>query len=97
MFAKATIELADNKWRTLVPAEAIIRTGSQNRVVLVTGPGEYKSVAIDLGRINKSEAEVLNGLSPGEEVVTHSQFLLDSESSVTSDFSRMEMGAKHDQ
>ncbi|MCZ6503939.1 MAG: efflux RND transporter periplasmic adaptor subunit [Gammaproteobacteria bacterium] len=91
MFAKATIKLTDDKWTTLVPVEAIIRTGNQNRVVLVSGSGEYKSIAIDLGRVSRTEAEVLHGLNPGDEVVTHSQFLLDSESSITSDFKRMDL------
>lgn len=93
MFAKATISLADDNWTTLVPIEAIIRTGSQNRAVLVSGPGEYKSIAIDLGRVSRTEAEVLHGLKPGDEVVTHSQFLLDSESSITSDFKRMDLSS----
>ncbi len=94
MFAKATINLADDEWTTLVPVEAIIRTGSQNRVVLLLRPGEYKSVAIDLGRVSGTEAEVLHGLRPGDEVVTHAQFLLDSESSITSDFKRMNLSLK---
>jgi Cu(I)/Ag(I) efflux system membrane fusion protein len=59
--------------------------------VLVIGPDEYKSIAIKLGRVSRTEAEVLDGLSPGDEVVTHSQFLLDSESSITSDFKRMNL------
>jgi Cu(I)/Ag(I) efflux system membrane fusion protein len=91
MFAKATIALAGDEWVTLVPLDAIIRTRDQNRVVLVIGPDEYKSIAINLGRVSRTEAEVLDGLSPGDEVVTHSQFLLDSESSITSDFKRMNL------
>jgi Cu(I)/Ag(I) efflux system membrane fusion protein len=91
MYAKATITLADDERVTLVPLDAIIRTSNQNRVVLVSGPGEYKSIAIDLGRVSRTEAEVLRGLNPGDEVVTHSQFLLDSESSITSDFKRMNL------
>jgi Cu(I)/Ag(I) efflux system membrane fusion protein len=91
MYAKATITLADDKQVTLVPLDAVIRTSNQNRVVLVSGPDEYKSIAIDLGRISRTEAEVLRGLNPGDEVVVHSQFLLDSESSITSDFKRMNL------
>jgi Cu(I)/Ag(I) efflux system membrane fusion protein len=59
--------------------------------VLVSEPDEYKSIAIDIGRVSRTEAEVLHGLKPGDEVVTHSQFLLDSESSITSDFKRMNL------
>lgn len=90
MFAKATIQLTDDKLTTLVPVEAVIRTGSKNKVVLVSGPGEYKSIEIELGRVSRTEVEILHGLNPGDEIVTQSQFLLDSESSVTSDFKRME-------
>ena len=101
MYAKATIELQSAYDTVLVPKNAVIRTTSQNRVVLKVGEGKYKSVSVNLGRISGSEAEVLQGLVPGDEVVVQSQFLLDSESSVYSDFKRMgltdmDRGVVHD-
>jgi Cu(I)/Ag(I) efflux system membrane fusion protein len=89
MYAKATIEPQSTNDTVLVPKHAVIRTAAQNRVVLKIGPGQYKSVNVHLGRINHTEAEVLQGLEPGDEVVIQAQFLLDSESSVSSDFMRM--------
>ena len=90
MFTRVVIH-ADNKKETLViPREAVIRTGSQDRVVLASGDGRYKSVAVRLGRLNDQFAEILSGLHEGERIVISAQFLLDSESSKTSDFRRID-------
>ena len=72
-----------------VPREAVIRTGTMDRVVLALGDGKFKSVKVRLGRVNVDWAEILEGLESGDRVVTSAQFLLDSESSVNSDFVRM--------
>jgi len=58
-------------------------------VVLALGEGRFKSVAVHLGAVVDGRAEVLHGLAAGDTVVTSAQFLLDSESSKTSDFMRM--------
>ena len=73
-----------------VPKEAVIRTGSQNRVVLALGEGKFKSINVDIGRVSRDSIEILNGVHEGDRVVTSAQFLIDSESSKTSDFARME-------
>lgn len=79
-----------NTKRIAVPHQAIIRTGQQNRVVLALGEGKYKSIEVNLGERYDSGFAVLEGLKAGDEVVISAQFLLDSESSITSDFMRME-------
>ena len=89
MYAKATIQPRSIEQVTLVPKNAVIPTASQNRVVLKLGDGHYKSVSVLVGRVNNTEAEILDGLEPGDEVVVQAQFLLDSESSISSDFIRM--------
>jgi Cu(I)/Ag(I) efflux system membrane fusion protein len=89
MFAQVIIHKANDKEALLVPQEAVIRTGSSDRVVLALGEGKFKSVAVRLGRLNGSYAEILEGLDEGSAIVTSAQFLLDSESSRTSDFKRM--------
>ena len=92
MFAQVTIH-ADAKEDTLmIPREAVIRTGSQDRVVLALGEGRFKSIEVKLGRLDEQYAEIITGLESGEEVVTSAQFLLDSESSKTSDFRRLHHG-----
>ncbi|MBU2871871.1 efflux RND transporter periplasmic adaptor subunit [Colwellia sp. E2M01] len=91
MFANIVIAANNNNDTTVlqVPREAVIRTGTQNRVVLALGGGSFKSVAVQIGRADRNNIEILSGLSEGEKVVTSSQFLLDSESSKNSDFKRM--------
>lgn len=90
MFAQVVIH-ADSDADTLIaPREAIIRTGNQDRVVLALGEGRFKSVAVKLGRLDENSVEIVDGLAAGETIVTSAQFLLDSESSKTSDFKRME-------
>lgn len=95
----------------VVPSEAVIRTGTQNRVVLALGAGKFKSVEVKIGNVVEivsdpnaprsghalmndalkpgNYTEVLSGLIDGDIVVTSAQFLLDSESSISSDFIRI--------
>jgi len=89
MFAQISIVTSDNEAVLQVPREALIRTGSQDRVVLALGDGYFKSVAVQVGRFDRDNIEILSGISAGEEVVSSAQFLLDSESSKNSDFKRM--------
>ncbi len=92
MFAQVAIYTSDKTKALLIPKEALIRTGNQNRVVLALGGGSFKSIAIAVGRFDNNSVEVLLGLDAGEEIVSSAHFLLDSESSKTSDFMRMNHG-----
>ena len=89
MFAQIAIHTTGDEQVLLIPKEALIRTGNQDRVVLAIGEGSFKSVAVRVGRYDSESVEILEGLSDGEKVVSSAQFLLDSESSKSSDFKRM--------
>jgi len=89
MFAQVTIHTSNKEQALLIPKEALIRTGNQSRVVLALGGGSFKSIAVTVGRFDSDSVEILSGLTEGEEVVSSAQFLLDSESSKSSDFMRM--------
>lgn len=89
MFAQVQIHNETASDILSVPREAVIRGGGNNRVVLALGEGRFKSVHVRTGRSDGDRIEVLNGVREGERVVTSAQFLLDSESSKTSDFKRM--------
>ncbi len=89
MFAQVTIHADDYDEKLVIPSEALIRTGNENRVVLALGDGQYKSVAVTVGRVTEHFAEIKYGIKSGDEVVSSAQFLLDSESSKTSDFKRL--------
>ena len=45
---------------------------------------------VEVGKVSEDQVEVLSGLDEGDLIVTSAQFLIDSESSKTSDFKRME-------
>ena len=92
MFAQLAIETRPLQDALLIPSEALIRTGHQSRVVLALGSGRFKSVAVDVGRVTDKRVEIVSGLKEGDRVVTSAQFLIDSESSKTSDFRRMYHG-----
>jgi uncharacterized protein involved in copper resistance len=53
------------------------------------GEGQFQSVKVQVGRESAGMVEILAGLREGDKVVTSAQFLLDSESSLSADFSRM--------
>lgn len=72
-----------------VPKQALIRTGKSDRVVLALEEGKYKSINVRIGRRFDEVFEVLAGLYEGDKIVSSAQFLIDSESSISSDFMRM--------
>ncbi|GAA0212229.1 efflux RND transporter periplasmic adaptor subunit [Kangiella japonica] len=88
MFAEVSIDTATTEQVLQVPKQAVIRTEDNNRVVLALGEGKFKSVGVTLGRTTNDNIEVLDGLVEGDEVVLSGQFLIDSESSIESDFKR---------
>ena len=94
MFAQMRIEAKPMEDTLLIPREALIRTGNQARVVLALGNGRFKSVAVKVGHITDDQAEITSGLDAGDRIVTSAQFLIDSESSKTSDFRRMNHGSE---
>jgi Cu(I)/Ag(I) efflux system membrane fusion protein len=90
-----TVSLIPTAMRTAltVPSEAIIRTGSAERVILKTGIGTFAPRLITTGLRDNfgggGRTEVVQGLAPGEEVVASAQFLIDSESALSAGLMRM--------
>lgn len=89
MFAQVIIHMEEAAPSILIPKEALIRTGSKNKVVLALGEGQFKSIEVSLGQVSGKVAQITKGLQEGDVIVTSAQFLLDSESSIDSDFKRM--------
>lgn len=92
MFTDISIDVANKHQSLIVPKSAVIRTGLQNRVVMALGEGRFKSVAVEIGSVNQQEIEIISGLKENDLIVTSAQFLLDSESSIYSDFKRVNNG-----
>lgn len=89
MFAHVAITPTQRKAALLVPRSAVIRTAEGAKVVLSDGDGNFKSVRVTLGQSDSTHFEVVEGLLPEDDVVVSAQFLIDSESSKSSDFERM--------
>lgn len=89
MFAQISIYTEQTNSSIIVPKESVIRSGKQDRVVLALGDGQFKSVEVKLGRVLQNKIEIFSGINAGDSIVSSAHFLLDSESSKTSDFLRM--------
>ncbi|MGL5040359.1 MAG: efflux RND transporter periplasmic adaptor subunit [Aeromonas sp.] len=89
MFAKVAIRTGKGEPQLVVPSEAVIRTGSQDRLVLALGDGNFKSVAVTFGPQFGDKVVIKAGVEAGDKIVSSAQFLLDSESAIESDFQRM--------
>ncbi|NIP71681.1 MAG: efflux RND transporter periplasmic adaptor subunit [Gammaproteobacteria bacterium] len=90
MYASVTV-LGDPKPDALViPAEALIRTGAEQRVIVAAGEGTFGARPVRAGVQVNGTVEILEGLEAGERVVTSGQFLLDSEASLNASLQRME-------
>ena len=64
-------------------------TGENERVILALGEGRFTAQEVVSGIESGDWVEIRRGLEEGDRVVTSGQFLIDSESSKTSDFQRM--------
>ena len=79
MFANVAIA-ADPRLDVLaVPREAVIRSGSGSRLIVVQDDGAFEPRAVRTGVSSGEQIEILQGLSAGETIVTSGQFLLDAE------------------
>jgi membrane fusion protein, copper/silver efflux system len=90
MLMEGLINLPARKPALLVSRQAIIQLENQTKLVMDLGDGTFKSVNVALGESNNELVEVLEGVEEGDIIVTSAQFLIDAESSKSSDFKRMQ-------
>ena len=89
MFADVTIYGGARKDIIIIPREALIRTGKEERVILAMGEGRYQPRNVKAGIESGDWVEIVDGLRDGETVVTSGQFLIDSEASLKASLARM--------
>lgn len=70
--------------RLVVPAEAVIRTGTRAVAIVRQEGGAFEPRVLTLGVELDEQIEVLDGLAEGEQVVVSGQFLVDSEARLRS-------------
>jgi Cu(I)/Ag(I) efflux system membrane fusion protein len=80
MFANVDIHSNRKVDAIVVPAEAIVRTGTQEQVFIQRSAGQFEPRSVTIGVTSNGQTQIASGLEAGEIVVTSSQFLLDSES-----------------
>ncbi|MEO1687303.1 MAG: efflux RND transporter periplasmic adaptor subunit [Pseudomonadota bacterium] len=93
MFASVTLASDATREAVTVPAEAVIRTGRAERVILRGPGGAFRPRLVTTGLTDGFGAggrtEIVQGLAPGDEVVASAQFLIDSESALSAGLTRM--------
>ncbi|HPE30176.1 MAG TPA: efflux RND transporter periplasmic adaptor subunit [Parvularculaceae bacterium] len=81
MFMTVAIDGPERPAAAIIPRQALIRTGRQERVILALGEGRFQPAAVTSGIEADGKVEILSGLQPDEIIVISGQFLIDSESS----------------
>ena len=92
MFANVALIPLEDRQALTVPSEAVIRTGRAERVILRQADGSFRPRLVTTGLRGSFGAggrtEIVQGLSPGDEVVASAQFLIDSESALNAGMMR---------
>lgn len=82
MFARVEIPVGSRASVLTVPDSAVIDTGTRRIVLVQRGEGRFEPRAVKLGARSGDYAEVLEGVTAGEQVVTSANFLIDAESNL---------------
>lgn len=89
MFATVVFEPVAVEGAIVVPSQAVLRTGRRNVVIVALGEGRFAPREVVIGHESEGFTQILDGVAEGEELVTSSQFLLDSESKLREAIQKM--------
>ena len=90
MFANVTIYAGPKSEIIVIPRESLIRTGTDERVILSMGNGRFQPRKVVAGMESGDWVEISKGLDEGDVVVTSGQFLIDSEANLKASLKRMQ-------
>lgn len=86
----ATVQLATTSDDyVLVPSQAIIDTGLEQRVITQDRDGHFIPKTVSIYAESQGQTALLSGLTVGEKVVTSGLFLIDSEANINGALERM--------
>jgi Cu(I)/Ag(I) efflux system membrane fusion protein len=72
-----------------IPLSALIRSGTEDRVVVALGDGRFSARRVVAGAESGERVAIKEGLAAGENVVVAGQFLLDSEANLRAGLGRL--------
>ncbi len=73
----------------LIPSQALIDTGSEQRVITVDADGRFVPKRVAVFQASQGVAALRSGLAEGEKVVSSGLFLIDSEANISGALERM--------
>jgi len=86
MFATVHLEGPTQESVLTVPTEAVIKTGTRSIVILADDATHFRPAVVRVGAEHGGRSEILEGLTPGQNIVASGQFLIDSEANLRSAF-----------
>jgi membrane fusion protein, copper/silver efflux system len=89
MLANVTLLGEAGEPAVMVPRSALIRSGSEDRVVVALGEGRFAPRRVTVGPESGDRVVIREGLAEGEQVVVAGQFLLDSEANLRAGMERL--------
>jgi membrane fusion protein, copper/silver efflux system len=93
--AKVSIFGGPKKDVLVIPQQALIQTGKENRVIVKQADDSFAAKVVTVGMMRQDKVEIVDGLTEGERVVISGQFLLDSEASLKGSLMRLSSGHQH--
>ena len=94
MFANARIITPIEKKALAVPRSAVLDTGMRKIVYVARGNGLFEGRQVELGPAGEEYYPILSGLREGERVVTHGNFMIDSQTRITGGMTGLFGGSK---
>jgi RND family efflux transporter MFP subunit len=95
MYATANIITKPVSDAVLVPRESVIDTGTCQLAFVAEAEGHFDPRKVRMGIMgDNDQVQILEGLAPGETVVTSGQFLMDVESRTTEAINKLRRGDK---
>jgi Cu(I)/Ag(I) efflux system membrane fusion protein len=94
MFVQVSFETPISSDAVAVPRSAVLNTGKDKVVYVAKENGVFEKRAIEAEAAGDAYYAATKGLQPGERVVTHGDFLIDSQTRLTGSITGMFGGSK---
>lgn len=97
MYVDVTARATGASDAVMVAAEAVLHSGTRAVVIVARGEGVFEPREVVLGTESEGMQEVTSGLTPGEQVLVSSQFLIDADANLKAAISQLLSGAESGQ